>query len=98
MLKEQKNTSAGKLIFNNKYLLDYIYEFDNTIKEKFKNKLIFSKDILGAVHSYWFNRYENELKKYNANMNFVLELQEIYFDTLFLFDPDLTNSIILISN
>ncbi len=50
-------TSSVIKIFNNKYLLDYIYEFDGTYREKFKKALIFTSYILIKVHNFWYNRY-----------------------------------------
>lgn len=85
---------AGKIIFHNKYLLNYIFEFDDTYQQRFKKELILSKKILESTHIYWYKRYEKEL--YNnetRNNNFVLELQDAYFDTLFLWDPSLIGSI-----
>jgi putative transposase len=37
--------SPGKEIFNNKHLLNYILEFDDTYKQNFKNNLVFNKTI-----------------------------------------------------
>jgi hypothetical protein len=82
--------SSGKLIFNNKYLINYILEFDDTYKKIFKNKLVFSRNILEGAHVYWFNRYEKELL---SGGNYALDFQDIYFDTLYLWNPDLANSI-----
>jgi hypothetical protein len=83
---------AGKIIFNNKYLLDYIFEFDDTYKQKFKKDLVLSKVILGAVNNYWYKRYERELYEKN-DTNLVFELQDMFFNTLFLWDPELIGSI-----
>ena len=88
---------AGKVIFHNKYLLNYIFEFDDTYKQKFKKELILSKKILEASHMYWYKRYEKELYKNNKNnCNLILEFQDAYFDTLFLWDPSLIGSIRII--
>ena len=85
---------AGKIIFYNKYLLNYIFEFDDTYTQKFKKELVLSKKILESVHIYWYKRYEKELyNKETRYNNFVLELQDAYFDTLFLWDPSLIESI-----
>lgn len=79
--------SCGKLIFDNKMLLDYILEFDDTYKQKFKNYLVFTRNILEVVHIYWYNRYEKELLSDKCDDKLVFELQDIYLDTLFLWDP-----------
>ena len=82
--------SAGKLIFDNKTLLDYILEFDDTYKQNFKKDLVFTRNILEASHIYWYNRYEKELL---SGGNLVLHFQDAYFDTLFLWNPDLSKQI-----
>jgi hypothetical protein len=112
---------CGKLIFDNKPLLNYILEFDDTYKQKFKKDLVFTRDILEAAHLYWYNRYERELfwggsgersgyhkKSFilsgpetpnsvsqlsDYNIKLLFQLQDAYFDTLFLWDSDLIEQI-----
>ena len=85
--------SYGKLIFDNKLLLDYILEFDDTYKQIFKKNLVFTKNILEASHIYWYNRYEKELLSNNCDNKLIYKLQDAYFDTLFLWDPSLSKQI-----
>jgi hypothetical protein len=71
----------GYRIYYDKYLLDYIFEFDNTYREKFVNKIIMPKLLLDSSHSFWYDKYEKSLFK-NNNTKYTLELQEAFFDTL----------------
>ena len=84
--------SSAKLIFDNKFLLEYILEFDNTNQERFKKEIVFSKSILYASHMYWYKRYEIELFSQNSNTKKVLELQDAYFDTLYKIVPNILRS------
>jgi hypothetical protein len=72
---------SGYRIYYDKYLLDYIFEFDNTYKEKFINKIITPKLLLNSSHLFWYYKYEKSLFK-NNNERYTLELQEAFFDTL----------------
>ena len=81
--------SSAKLIFDNKFLLEYILEFDNTYHERFKKEIVFTKNILHASHVYWYKRYEIELFAPNSNTKKVLELQDAYFDTLYKIAPNI---------
>jgi hypothetical protein len=45
---------SGKIIYYNKYLLDYIFSFDDTHVQNYKIKLVFSKVIQEASHNYWY--------------------------------------------
>jgi hypothetical protein len=76
-------TLAGPLIFYNKFLLDYIYDFDNTYKIIFKEKIIFTKMILETSHVYWYNRYEKELFS-NSDSLLVFDYQKNFLDTFYL--------------
>lgn len=82
-------TIAAQKIYYNKYLLEYIYEFDATYRERFKHTFVVTRSILENTHIYWYNRYEKELLKINSDLNLVLQFQSIFFDTLKLWDETL---------
>jgi hypothetical protein len=77
---------VGQLIYYNKLLLDYIFEFDGTYKENFKKEFILNRKILEASHYYWYNRYEKALFLEDSDI-IILQLQDAFFDTLNLWDP-----------
>ena len=72
----------GYRIYYDKYLMDFIFEFDNTYKEKFKNEIINTKILLNTAHIFWYNKYEKSLFNKINNNKYTLELQEEFFDTL----------------
>lgn len=76
---------VGQLIYYNKPLLDYIYEFDGTYKEKFKKEFVLNRKILETSHTYWYTRYEKALFLEDNDV-IVLQLQYVFFDTLNLWD------------
>jgi hypothetical protein len=81
--------SFGKIIYYNKYLLDYIFSFDDTNIKNYKTKLVFSKAIQEASNIYWYNKYEKELLYGSCSLMLVLEYQDAYLDTLYLITPEL---------
>jgi hypothetical protein len=65
-------------IYYNKYLMEYIYEFDDTYRNKFKNLFIYSLDIFNKAEDIWHNKYLDYLKNDKKNtidvMNFALNI------------------------
>lgn len=82
----RKEKSVGPLIFYNKHLLDYIFDFDGIYKENFIKNIVLQKNILEAAHIFWYKKYENELLSQNNNINLILIYQKEFFNTLELFD------------
>ena len=74
-----------KKVLNNNYLMDYIYEFDNTYRETFKKEIIYKLDLLESTNDFWYDKYEKSLKK--NNLKKTLEFQNIFLDTLYLLQP-----------
>jgi hypothetical protein len=72
----------GEKIYYDKYLIDYIYEFDYTYKEFFINEIIKPKLLLHSSHLFWYNKYKKSLYKDHYSEKYTLELQEGFFDTL----------------
>ena len=79
-----------KKVLNNKYLMDYIYEFDNTYRENFKKNILVNNILLESAHSFWYDKYEKALMG-DASSEYVLELQNGFIDTLLLLMPNFYN-------
>ena len=56
-------------VLNNKYLLDYIYQFDNTFRLKFKQNIINNNILLDGVHTFWYDKYKKALMNIVNNLN-----------------------------
>lgn len=84
------NNSQNKMkVFNDKYLLNYIYEFDNTYKEIFTKMVLSNNQILEGAHCFWYDKYQKMLFT-NKPYKYVMELQDAFFDTLSMIDKSFT--------
>lgn len=91
---EQIKSSTGLQIYQNSDLMKYIYDYDPTYREHFKNKFVKNNAILEAAHSFWYNKYILVLQLNRLNYNQestrnVMEIQFGFFDTLFQLSPEL---------
>jgi hypothetical protein len=77
-----------KKVLDNKYLMDYIYEFDNSYRIKFKNEIIYKLDLLDNAHSFWYDKYKKAFYN-NKNLDIILSYQNAFIDTIFLINPNI---------
>jgi len=72
-------------VFSDKYLVNYIYQFDNTYKDIFTKSVLSNNQILESAHSFWYNKYEKMLFM-NEPYDYVMELLDAFYDTLIMVD------------
>ncbi len=70
-------------IFNDQYLVDYIYQFDGTYKKIFKKNIIYNISLKEHASDFWYNKYINLVDNKNSNMKLLLHVQDQFLEIFF---------------
>lgn len=73
-------------VFNDKYLIDYIYQFDNTYKKIFLDNIIYNISLKEHASDFWYYKYMNLLDNINHenyNLKKILHAQDQFLEIFF---------------
>lgn len=74
---------ASYHIYHNKFLMDYILEYDNTYKEYFSKNIIKNISLKEYACDFWYDKYYNIIKNYHYDYNYLISIQDQFLEIYF---------------